>query len=347
MLQSNKTLGEGQGSYVRDYIGNADAQGEEGGNPLQSIILRLKDQHRRRTFAQDQRKRLDLALGAYLRLQFGWTRALPKAESDAIKAHANELIEIGEAEHKMNGLIQRDLNGHGKRSLARALAKVETADAAYHESRDIILATIQARSPFDAIEERTSAELKSLAQSLPVWGWVESVKGLGAISLATIIGETGDLSNYANAGKLRKRFGLAPITQGNVTRAGSTWAKRGGLHKEEWILAGYSPRRRSRMFVIGDCLIKQDSPYRQIYVARKEYEKEKAEASGLTVLPSARIPKGKAEGYMSEGYIHRRAQRYMEQKFARDLWRAWRRASIDVPERARPDLPASNLSDAA
>ena len=67
-------------------------------------------------------------------------------------------------------------------------------------------------------------------------------------------------------------------------------------------------RRRSAIWTIGDSLIKQNEDgYRAVYDERKQYEK-------------ARDPE------MSKMYAHRRAQRYMEKRLLRDLWRAWRDA---------------------
>jgi len=124
--------------------------------------------------------------------------------------------------------------------------------------------------------------------------------------------------------------------------------RQGGLAKtapkEAWIAHGYNRQRRSRMWNIGDALIKNGVLYRKVYLARKEYERKRAEANGLTVAPSAKIPKGRAAEFMSDGHIHRRAQRYMEKRLLRDLWQAWnhRKAIMPVPERAERLLPTGD-----
>lgn len=91
--------------------------------------------------------------------------------------------------------------------------------------------------------------------------------------------------------------------------------------------------RRARLFVIGDVLVKQnkDGPFRAAYDRRKDYERERAKARGLTVAPSAKIPAKRAAEFMSDGHVHRRAQRYMETRFLMALWKAWKREHGAVP----------------
>ena len=55
--------------------------------------------HRERTFMMDQRKRCDLALGAYLRRAEGWRKDLPENERQAINAIALGMIDGVPADH--------------------------------------------------------------------------------------------------------------------------------------------------------------------------------------------------------------------------------------------------------
>lgn len=108
--------------------------------------------------------------------------------------------------------------------------------------------------------------------SLP---WVEmpEQRGFGIESLATIIGETGDLGNYPNPGNLWARMGCAPFQSNGKAFMGATWkaGKEGKLSGEEWTQFGYSPRRRSVAYVIGENLVKQNAtgPYRARYNGAK------------------------------------------------------------------------------
>jgi hypothetical protein len=257
-------------------------------------------QHRTRNYAMDQRKRSDLSLLAFLRMQLGWQKALPEAERKAIAAQAKAL-----------------------------------AAAPDGEWAGVIIVALAARAPFETVEKDAAREMERLAKTLPVWdAWGAGVPGFGARSLAVLVGEAGDLGEYPKKGHLWKRMGLSVedgIRQGGLAKSAS---------KGAWVAHGYSPARRSTMFIIGDCLIKQQGPYREVYLARKEYERQRAEAEGLAVVPAAKIPKGQAGAYRSEGHVHRRAQRYMEKIFLRDIRNAWVRAIEVAPARAIIDTPA-------
>lgn len=341
MPSDRDELGEGQIGRANDgHSAVADAQTypEEGHVTLADkglvtsadlgvTISAIRYWHRRRCFAMEQRKRTDLALGSFLRTALGWSKALPDADRKRINDQAQSLIELGEAEAK------------GK--------SVETDEPAYIEWRDVILASLAARAPFDAIEKRAKKEMGDLAKALPVYGWAEAVKGFGAVSLAVIVAEAGDLSAYPKKGHLWKRMGVAVMGVGD----GVGDLRQGGLAKsapkDAWIRHGYNRMRRSRMWNIGDALIKGngDGPYRTAYLARKDYERERAEALGVKVVPAAKIPAKRAAEFMSDGHVHRRAQRYMEKRLLRDLWQAWRRVQGAVFERTIHAVPADEHRD--
>lgn len=286
---------------------------------LQEAIDAIRGWHRRRCYAMEQRKRADLSLGSFLRLVLGWSKALPDAERKAINDHAKALIALGEAEMKAKG------------------EPFLSDDPDYHDWRDVILASLQARAPFDMVEKEAKAEMAKLARTLPVYPWASRIKGFGDVSLAVIVAEAGDLSDYPAKGHLWKRMGVAVldgVRQGGLKKAAA---------KDDWIAHGYNRQRRSRMWNIGDALIKSngDGEYRDAYLSRKVYERERAEAAGLTVAPAAKIPAKRADEYMSEGHIHRRAQRCMEKRLLRDLWQAWRRASSRMSDETSVPLPVA------
>lgn len=164
---------------------------------------------------------------------------------------------------------------------------------------------IVGRAVIEVARKAEEKVLKKLARQLPAWEWAKDVRGCAELSLAQIIGETGDLSMYANPGKVWKRLGLAPFNG----KAPSTWryGKEGKLSADEWVEIGYSPARRSVMFNVGECFIKSGGDYKEVYDERKAYELER----------DPEMPKIRA---------HRRAHRYMVKRFVRDLWKAWRNA---------------------
>jgi hypothetical protein len=174
-----------------------------------------------------------------------------------------------------------------------------------HPLADVVslsaLPLLEARAALDQHIAALDKTLERIAKKLPIAGYVEEVRGFSYGSLAKIVGEAGDLSNYPNPDKLKKRMGLAQYKG----RSGKQWRTQGGLTKGEWMEFGYSPRRRSVMYVIGDNLIRARNPhYYPMYLNRKAYEEKKAPDLG-------------------RGW-HTRAHRYMEQQFLIDLWRAWR-----------------------
>lgn len=139
-----------------------------------------------------------------------------------------------------------------------------------------------------AVEKR----LAKLAKTLPVAPYVESVRGVGIASLAAIVGEAGDLSNYSTPAKLWKRFGLAVMDDGRQRRVAGAAA----------LDHGYSPSRRSVMWNVGACIIKPGGPLKEAYDARKVIEATRVE---------------------TKGHAHNRAQRCVEKKFLRSLWVEW------------------------
>ena len=273
-----------------------------------TLLAAIRAAHRKRIFFMEQRKRSDLALGAYLRMAMGWSKANDKDANDRIRAEVKALIAYADAT-----VPRQDARWH-PRPCPRP--------ASYDDFADVLTASVQMREPFDRIEDTATKDLVRLAKQLPVYPWVESVRGFGALGLGIIVAEAGDLSKYSDDGKLRKRMCIAVIDgvrQGGLDK---------GASKAEWITHAYSRSRRSLMWNIGESLLKSnDGKYRAIYLHRKALERERAEAAGLTVLPAAAIKSAKRDDCMSLGHVHDRARRYVEQKLLRDLRRAWLRAA--------------------
>jgi hypothetical protein len=244
------------------------------------IIDLIRAYHRTRCYAMESRKAADLRLGSFLRSELGWSLHKSEKERKVIAEQAQALL----------------------------------ANPIGCQWDGVIVASVAARKPFDEIEKKSLKEMERLAELLPVWqSFGAAVRGFGRGSLAVIVAEAGDLANYSTKSKLWKRMGLAVMDgmrQGHVAK---------GLSREDrsaaYIEHGYSPKRRSRVWNIGDALIKGngDGIYRAAYLKRKEYE-------------LARDPE------MPKIHAHRRAQRYMEKRLLRDLWRAWGRTIVVLAE---------------
>lgn len=189
--------------------------------------------------------------------------------------------------------------------------------------REYVTSFIEARELLKAERKDAEKTLQRIARQLPIWTeWAKDIRGVAELSIAQIVGEAGDLSKYDTHSKLWKRMGVAVIDGERQRKC--TDPTLAELH-------GYSPERRSIVWNLGECLVKQngaDGKYRKLYDARKTYEIERAEANGLTVKPGAYIAKRKPSErhkYMSKGHVHNRASRYMQKKFLRDMWQEWRK----------------------
>jgi hypothetical protein len=274
-----------------------------------ATIDAIRELQSRRTATLKAILRQDNATGALVRRRLGWSPDLDVKQAEKLKKRAAAIV--------------------------AAVEKGTQPDAPDDVIRDVapfILAAVAAREPFANLLRHTEREMEKLARTLPVWPWAEAVRGFGPKGLASIIGETGDLSDYANPGKVWKRMGLALV--GNV-RQGSPGPK---ATADDWIAHGYVGRRRAIVWNTGEALIKAQvravkdddgertgsstaiGPYGALYLDRKVYEL----ARDPTIKPL---------------HAHNRAKRYVEKRLLRDLWKAWRGA-IHATEPMKPLPPA-------
>lgn len=195
------------------------------------------------------------------------------------------------------GAIYKAMCGKGQHDLAQV---AEMASAPLLEAREVI----------SRHKKSTEKRLDQLAGQLPIAQWVNGIRGMGIASLAAVIGETGDLSTYANPAKVWKRMGLAVIGDQRQRKIAGDAA----------LLHGFSPTRRAIMWNIGASMLRSAGTYRPVYDARKAYELARG------------IPAGQA---------HARAKRYMEKRLLLHIWRAWN--GMAVPE----VTPYVALEDAA
>lgn len=198
--------------------------------------------------------------------------------------------------HRAEALVARLLAG-------RAVAEADAAVAATLAADVAVLA--EGRAPLMAQREAIEKRMRAMATGLAVHPWQKSVRGFGALGLATIVAEAGDLAGYATPDRLWRRLGLAPFKG----RAGCTWRgikkEDGGLSAKEWEDFGYAPQRLGRIH--GDVTI----PLMQMgtgTVYRAVYDHAKA-----AFAPRAASPK----------HAHMHALRVMTKELLRDLWRVW------------------------
>jgi hypothetical protein len=187
----------------------------------------------------------------------------------------------------------------------KALEKGDLTDDRAAKMIGLYLTLQNAREEIKKQRKHHEKLLVTVVKDLPVYGWMESVRGFGPLGLAQIVGEAEDLSRYANPSKLWKRMGV-----GRFEHDGEWLTQRRYSNKAKAVAAGYSPRRRSILFSVGDAIVKvgKGGPYRELYDAKKIFYREK--------WPDT-----------TPMHVHRAAQRYMEKRLLRDLWREWRKTS--------------------
>ena len=248
-----------------------------------------------------------------------------KALTLRIKAQARRLCQSDKAAaQKLYAACEAHLKGKGEGEPGALVVTACAAALPLREGRAVI---------HDA-RMREERACEKLAKTLPVWSaWGEGVRGFGPLSLAQIVGEAGDLSNYDNPAKLWKRMGLGLVNEGGV------WGRQ--RKRVDPALAaehGYSPNRRSIMYCIGESLVRAGGEFKEVYDKRKDYEIANLARKGVTVMPASeiakqpmtklggRIPKvgGGLDKYMSLGHVHNRAKRFMEKRLLRELWTHWR-----------------------
>ncbi len=192
----------------------------------------------------------------------------------------------------------------------------DDADIAFALSADLEVVRL-AVAPIEKRRHEVELQMKRIVRQLPVYPWAKSVRGLGELGLAVIIAEAGDLLKYPTKRKLWRRLGLAPFNG----KAYSTWRSKGGLTSEDWIEAGYAPRRRAEIHAcVGEPLFRQQSiktapagPYRVVYNVRR--------AKCEMTHPD-----------WTKAHLHMDGLRIMTKRLVSDLWSEWRRSmsSLDA-----------------
>jgi hypothetical protein len=189
----------------------------------------------------------------------------------------------------------------------------------------IIVRNAQSRAGWDDQRKTAETEMERLAKQLPVWPFVETVKGLGAKGLAVIVGEAGiPLGDYRTISGLWKRMGLAVIN-------GERQRKKANV--EEAAEHGYSPGRRAEIWAFcSDTMFRQQwrgadeesgllarpvGPYGEVYARRRANTDPRIEAT--IALPAGDPAK------WTKGRCHNDGRRVMTKALLADLWVEWRR----------------------
>lgn len=309
---------------------------------IPEIIDAIVERYKRRTSWHKAEKALTLQVKAIMR------RIL-----DNSKERANEASELID-KLKYDQLL---LAMAGQRDVGRKEQLGDDHMEVLHEIFPLLSARIIVKQHRAAVE----AELEDLAGKLPIAEWFdhEDQSGAGYGSLAAIIGSAGDLHNYPTVARFWKRMSLAVMPNGRQRPM-----RDATLAKEH----GYSKERRSVTWKVGVSLLRvqtvtarkggrnEPGPYRIVYDTRKEYEEAKNAAGDYAEQAAKRLSeanfdkktsayKAYSQGKLPPLHIHARCQRYMEKRFLRKLWAAWRQMmpkpeGIVVPLSEHPEAKA-------
>ena len=254
------------------------------------IIARIRNEHRQRRFAMKIQQKLDRALESYIRINAtDWNPDMEEKEREKINSYVKTLI--------------KDVRA-GKDS--PFVGVVQTSDAA--------------RQPADDMRKLCEKQMEHLMEQLPVFEWCEAIRGIGALGVATIIAETGDLSNYPNVAKVWKRLGFAPYDG----LAGSSWKRDSWrprtLSKEEWIENPFSGQRYALIFQVGLWLRNAQ------WIGKSKTDDGKGKPNGLygEIYAKRRAHTAAAHPDWSDGHADKDAIRVMMKEFLKRLWLAWR-----------------------
>lgn len=253
--------------------------------------------------------------------------------TNLIKARKRGLEEAlardGAGERLENHCTSAPSNGQGKNRRKHVAQRIDVLSLPY------LMPLLEARRPIRKRRRELEKQLSELAKQLPVWTWAADIRGIGPLGAALIVGEAGrGLDQFANPGKLWKRFGLAPgqrrYTDPDLAKA-----------------AGYSPGRRAVAYNLSEALMKQNKgKYRNVYTARKAYLKEQ-HPNWVLLKKKKRFggePAGEAKD--AQWKYHYEALRYLAKRFLRDFWRAWRGQCVDDTRSVTAALGAKLDSDA-
>jgi hypothetical protein len=256
----------------------------------------------------------------------------PRHRDPAVVAHVRHLYKQRNDIIRAHGNLTRQVISICRHSVGFNTFLPEKERAAAQKAGDALLAKLKAGSPeaahvfdsagflLDVIEksgftkQKTFIE-KKMATAAKVFGmdeFINSVPGLSATMLCTIIGEAGDLANYGTKSRLWKRLGLAVID--GVRQSKQSDAGKALDH-------GYNPSRRAAVWNIGESVIKQ-----QVRAVKNEAGEN---TGSIAIGPLGKVYLDRKAEYAakhpekSKKHIHNDAKRYMEKRLIAQLWRAW------------------------
>ena len=190
-----------------------------------------------------------------------------------------------------------------------------------------------------ALERKELNNIRRLLKLHPLWAWLKEQKGCGPTMSGVILSEI-DISKAPTVSALWSYCGLAVDT-----KTGKAVRMRRGEK------AGFNPWLKSKLVkVLGDCLIRANSPWREVYDTYKHRKQntlvdECMLCKGKGVFTSKKDDEGKetstprekkckncdgtggpAPWGQSDAHRHQAAIRRMVKAFLEEMWVVWRTA---------------------
>lgn len=275
------------------------AASETEATPPSPTIAAIVELQKQRVFCIKSQSRCDRSCEAFITRYLGYTSPKEKDKDRSGEKARKEMFARAAA---MRKAVEKgtEVDGGGHR---RVDSQVENALSA---CTPIIINSAASRLAWDNHRAQVEKHMRKLTKLLSVYEWVAGVSGFGELGLAIVIGETGDLSNYATKERVWKRLGLAVIE-------GERQQKRANV--DQAAVHAYNPRRRAEIWTIADSMFKHQwhgakdgieagpaGPYGEVYAKRKAH----TETREWT-------PKRRDND----------ARRIMTKALIEDLWRVW------------------------
>lgn len=299
---------------------------------IETTCAIIRSDHRAARFAMKARMKVEQSFSSYVLVnQTHWSpndddnlQAEQRKRRDALIAAAKKCVTI---KRKPGTPLVQDF------------IIEKPADEAVRAIVDLCAGTMVSVQPFIAMQAERERKMEKLVKQLPIAAWIDTVPGVSCGGVAQIIGECGNLSNYATERKLWKRLGFAPydgLAMSSWKR--ETWRPR-TLSSAEWIDNPFKGERYAIMAQIAQWLwVKQwtgaaktedgqgapNGTYGQVYFDRRQ-------ATALS------------HEDWTKGHSHADALRVMMKRFLADLWQEWRSkdhvAEMPVAELAVTQFP--------
>lgn len=267
-----------------------------------NVVEAIKAHHRRRRYAMKVQQKIDRALESFIRINATeWT--YDAAETDREKFN-----------RQVASIIAAARKGEGDKLIVELVQKTD-----------------RGREPFDAMRKAAENAMEKLTDQLPVTEWIKGVHGAGALGLATIVAEAGDLANYPNPAKLWKRLGFAPYDG----HAGSSWKRQTWrprtLTAEEWIANPFSGERYALMHQIAVWLVNSQ------WIGKAKTESGEGEPNGSygEIYAARRKHTMQTHADWTDGHRRMDALRVTMKAFLKDLHVEWRNPRAPVEERPK------------